>query len=121
MIHQLANQILRGNPKIFKDGEQKRDYIYVKDVVRANILGLAAKESGIYNCGFGKATTFNEIIKILCGVLGKKRKTEYIDNPYARSYQDYTLCDMSLAKEKLKFVPEFDISRGIKDYFKSGF
>ena len=64
MIYQLAQQMKSGSPKIFKDGEQKRDYIYVVDVVRANLLALEARESCIVNCGSGRATSFNDIIKI---------------------------------------------------------
>ncbi|MFH1282365.1 MAG: NAD-dependent epimerase/dehydratase family protein, partial [bacterium] len=47
MIYQLAQQMINGNPRIFKYGEQKRDYIYVKDVVTANMLAAKAKESCI--------------------------------------------------------------------------
>ncbi len=121
MIYQLAQQMLKGNPRIFKDGEQKRDYIYVKDVVRANILAAKAKQSCIVNCGYGKATTFNELIRILNLVLKTNRVPEYIDNPYLGKYQDYTECDMNLAKKMIGFVPEFDIVSGIKDYYNTGF
>jgi len=121
MIYQLAYQMLKENPKIFRDGEQKRDYIYVRDVVKANLLASQAKESCVVNCGYGKATTFNELIRILNKVLGTNRKPEYIDNPYIGKYQDYTECDMSLAKKRIGFAPEFDIEKGIKDYYNSGF
>lgn len=121
MIYQLAQQIVKGNPRIFKYGEQKRDYVYVADVVRANILAAAAKESGIYNCAYGKATTFNDLIKILCRVLNMKRETEYVDNPYAAVYQSHTECDMARVREKLGFVPEYDIEQGIAEYYRSGF
>ena len=121
MIYQLAQQMLRGNPKIFKYGEQKRDYIYVKDVVKANILASKAKESCIVNCGYGQSTTFNELINILNKILGVKRSPEYVDNPYKDKYQEHTECDMSLAKKKINFVPEFDIEKGIKDYYETGF
>ena len=67
MIYQLAQQMKKGNPRIFKAGEQKRDYIYVKDVVRANMLALEAKESCIVNCGSGTATTFNDLSRSLIG------------------------------------------------------
>ena len=121
MIYQLAQQISKGNPRIFKMGEQKRDFIYVKDVVEANILASKAKESCIVNCGLGKATTFNRIIEILNKALGTNRKTEYIDNPYADQYQNFTECDMNLAKQKIGFAPEYGIEKGIKDYYESGF
>ena len=103
-----------------KYGEQRRDYLYVKDVVDANILALRADASDIYNCGSGKATTFNELVAILCGVLGKHRQVEYMDNPYTATYQNHTACDMTLAREKLGFTPEFTIEDGINDYFDSG-
>ena len=121
MIYQLAQQMVKGNPKIFKDGEQKRDWIYVKDVVTANILASQAKESCSVNCGSGKATSFNDLIKHLNEVLNLNRTPEYINNPYADRYQSHTECDMSLAKEKIGFVPKFDAKSGIKDFHDSGF
>ena len=120
MIYQLAQQMKKGNPRIFKDGEQRRDYIYVKDVVAANLLALEAKENCIVNCGSGRATSFNTLIELLNKTLGLDRTPEYIDNPYEGRYQSHTECDMSLAKEKFGFTPAFDISKGINDYFKSG-
>ena len=119
MIYQLAQQMVKGNPKMFKFGEQKRDYLYVKDAVKANILAAKSKKSCIVNCGSGKAVTFNDIVKILNKTLGTNRQPEYIDNPYAEKYQNYTECDMSLAKKMIGFVPEFDIEKGINDYFKN--
>jgi ADP-L-glycero-D-manno-heptose 6-epimerase len=125
MIWQLMNQMKTGNPKLFKGGEQKRDYIYVKDVVRANLLaggieeGAIVKESCIVNCGSGEATSFNDIVAILNKVLGTNRTPEYIENPYADRYQNFTLCDMTLAKEKIGFVPMYDVRKGIEDYFKN--
>jgi ADP-L-glycero-D-manno-heptose 6-epimerase len=121
LIYQLAQQMQKENPRLFKWGEQKRDNIYVKDVVSANILASKAKQSCIVNCGSGKATTFNEIVDILNETLGLKRAIEYIDNPHTGRYQAHTECDISLAKQKIGFKPAFTIRTGIKDYYKSGF
>lgn len=121
MIYQFAQQMQVGNPRLFKMGEQKRDYIYVKDVVHANILALTAKEDCVVNCGTGSPTTFNDLVETLNRTLSLSRTPEYIDNPYGDEYQSHTECDMTLAKEKLSFVPEYDIERGIQDYFNSGF
>lgn len=118
MIYQLAQQMKIGNPRLFKWGEQTRDYIYVNDVVRANLLASQAKESCIVNCGSGQTTTFNELVTILNETLGTNRTIDYIDNPYAEAYQNHTQCDMALAREKIGFVPEYDIHAGIRDYFK---
>ena len=121
MIYQLAKQMAKGNPRIFKHGEQKRDYIYVKDVVEANLLALEAKESSVVNCGAGEATSFNEIVTILNKTMGLDRTPEYIENPYAARYQNFTQCDMSKAKEKISFVPKYNVQKGITDYYESGF
>jgi ADP-L-glycero-D-manno-heptose 6-epimerase len=120
MIYQLAQQMKTGNPKLFKHGEQKRDQVYVKDVVRANKLALQAQKSGIYNCATGTAVTFNQIIKLLNQQMGTDKEVEYIDNPYESFFQNFTQCDMSLAKEELGYEPEYDIESGIADYLASG-
>lgn len=120
MIYQCAQQMRKGNPRLFKYGEQKRDYVYVKDVVRANILAASAPASCVVNCGSGKPVSFNRLVEILNDVLSCRRAPEYVDNPYAGNYQDHTECDMSLAAEKIGFSPRFDIETGIRDYFESG-
>ena len=56
MVYHLAQQMKAGKrPRIFKHGEQKRDFVYVKDVVEGSIRALDAKTSGIYNLGTGQA------------------------------------------------------------------
>ena len=121
MIRQLAQQMKTGNPRIFKHGEQRRDYIYVEDVVRANLAAAAAGKSGVYNCGYGMATSFNDLIDILNQVMGIHRQPEYIDNPYAAAYQSYTECDMTAARDAFGFVPRIGVREGIEAYLKSGF
>ncbi|MCH7568126.1 MAG: NAD-dependent epimerase/dehydratase family protein [Nanoarchaeota archaeon] len=119
MVYQLAQQILYDKPEVFKYGEQKRDEIYVKDVVKANLCALNAKESCVVNCGTGKPVSFNEIIAILNEILGKNKETIYIDNPYP-FFQTHTECDMKKAKETIGFVPEYSFEEGVKDYYKTG-
>jgi ADP-L-glycero-D-manno-heptose 6-epimerase len=121
MVFQLARQMRTGNPRLFKHGEQKRDYLYVADAVRANLLAAEAAASRIVNCGSGRATTFNRLVELLNAALGTRRTPEYVDNPFAEVYQSYTECDMTKAKEVIGFVPAFDIERGIAAYAKSGF
>lgn len=120
MIYQFAQQMLKGNPKLFKHGEQKRDYIYVKDVVRANVLAAGAAESCVVNCGSGSATSFNQIVDRLNAILGLDRRPEYIDNPFEGVYQNHTECDMRLAREKIGFVPDYSFEAGLLDYYRSG-
>ncbi|MBU4128860.1 ADP-glyceromanno-heptose 6-epimerase [bacterium] len=116
MIYQLAQQMKASkNPRIFKYGEQSRDFIYVKDVVDATIRAMKAKESGVVNVGTGVVTTFNRVIEILNEVLGTSYEPEYFDNPYS-FYQDETRADINRAEELLGFKARYSIEEGIKDY-----
>ena len=128
MIGQLLRQMLAGKrPAIFKDGEQKRDWIYVQDVVQANMLALARKAEEpfgrIYNLGSGVATTFNEIIRTINDVLREKLgrsplATEYIDCSFASEYQSFTQCGMDKAKKELGLTIQYDLRAGIAAYLR---
>ena len=116
MIYQLYLQMKAGKrPRVFRAGEQKRDFIYVKDVVKMTILALNAPKSGVYNCGSGLATSFNEVIQHLNTSLGTNFEPEYFENPYS-FYQPHTEADLSLAKSDLKYTPDFPPEKGIADY-----
>lgn len=121
MVYQLAQQMVRGNPRIFRDGEQKRDYVYVSDVVRANLFAAKAPRSGIVNVGSGTATTFHALIQLLNEALGLQRVPEYIENPHTGRYQDSTLCDLTRTEELLHWQPHVDLREGIRRYLASGF
>ncbi|WP_028950241.1 ADP-glyceromanno-heptose 6-epimerase [Sulfurihydrogenibium subterraneum] len=116
MIYQLYLQMKSGQrPRIFKWGDQKRDFVYVKDAVDATILASKAPRSTVYNVGSGEATSFNDVIKYLNQALGTNLEPEYFDCPYD-FYQEYTQADMTKIKEELGFVPRYSIQRGIKEY-----
>ncbi len=116
MIYQLYLQMKEGkNPRIFKFGEQKRDHIYVKDVVRANLAALEAKRSGVFNVGTGRGTSFNELIEALNEGLGTKFEPEYFDNPYA-FYQNDTRAEMASSNKILGFKSKYNFKEAVKDY-----
>lgn len=116
MILQLGLKLLRGDaPKLFKWGEQKRDFVYIEDVVQANIKALTAKKSGVYNVGSGAARQFNELFGALTSTLGIEKQVEYIDNPY-KFYQNHTEADISLTREFLGYEPRFSLEEGIRAY-----
>ncbi len=122
MIRQLALQMHAGKrPRIFRDGEQARDQIFVDDVVQANLLALAAPKdrSGIYNVGTGTPTTFNRIVAELNAALGTMLEPEYIENPY-NFFQPHTQADIAETTAGLGFQPTFDITRGIAAYAAEG-
>ena len=121
MILQLAQQMRRGQaPRIFKHGEQIRDFVYVKDIVSCTILAARARVSGIYNAGSGVPRSFNDIVANLNRVLNTGYQPEYIDNPHAH-YQPHTEADLSLTTRVLRYTPKFTLEKGIDDYAASGF
>src|SRR4029077_9993680 len=109
MIYHLAQQIKAGKrPRIFKHGEQKRDFVYVRDAVEGTIRALEAKTSGIYNLGTGQARSFNELIDVLNKCLGTNFQPEYFDNPHAH-YQNFTQADLTSARKALRYEPRFSL------------
>ena len=98
---------LGGAPRLFKgtdgygDGEQKRDFIYVKDVAKINLWCLDnAIANGIYNCGTGHAHTFNDVGKAMLESMHSKLKITYCDFPddLRGKYQSFTEADMQKLK-----------------------
>ena len=116
MVYHLAQQMKAGQrPRIFKQGDQKRDFVYVKDVVEGSILALETKQSGIYNLGSGQARSFNELVDVLNKCLGTKFQPDYIENPHAH-YQNFTEADLERVRGALGYQPQFSLERGVADY-----
>ncbi|MBU1121814.1 MAG: ADP-glyceromanno-heptose 6-epimerase [Candidatus Omnitrophica bacterium] len=116
MIYHLFLQMKEGRrPRVFKHGDQKRDFIYVKDAARITVEALDFNASGVFNVGTGIARSFNDIIEILNKALNKNLDPDYLDNPYAGVYQDYTEADVSSLK-KIGAAAQFSLEEGINDY-----
>jgi ADP-L-glycero-D-manno-heptose 6-epimerase len=116
MVYHLAQQIKAGQrPRIFKHGEQKRDFVYVKDIVDGSIRALEARASGIYNLGSGQARSFNELVAVLNKCLGTKFQPDYFDNPHAH-YQNFTQADLSNVRSALGYESRFPLEAGVADY-----
>ncbi len=116
MIYQLYTQMKAGKrPRVFRGGEHKRDFVYVKDVVALTLHALNVKRSGIFNCGSGHSFSFNEVISVLNRELGTELAADYIENPYS-FYQPHTEADMKRVKNELGFTPQFTPAAGIADY-----
>src|SRR5437588_8922575 len=118
MVYHLAQQMKAGQrPRIFKNGDQKRDFVYVKDVVEGSILALEAKRSGIYNLGSGQARSFNDLVDVLNKCLGTKFQPDYIENPHAH-YQNFTEADLDKVRSALGYQSQFSLERGVADYMQ---
>ncbi len=114
----LVEANLGRSPKVYGDGEQTRDFLYVKDLVRACILCLE-NESGkstILNIASGEETSINDIVSAMENALGKELnvvKTTEKEGDIKRSWTS-----ISRASEKIGYRPEYSIEDGIKDMLK---
>ncbi|MBD3824688.1 MAG: ADP-glyceromanno-heptose 6-epimerase [Epsilonproteobacteria bacterium] len=118
MVLQFGHQILAGkNPRLFEGSDKiLRDFIYVEDIIQANIKAMHPNASGVYNVGTGKARSFQDIVDILQRELGTSLACEYIPNPYVGSYQFHTEADISESIEGLGYRPAYEMEDGIKSY-----
>ena len=120
MIGQLARQMRGGKrPRIFTDGEQRRDFVYIDDVIQANLRAMTAKAGGVFNVGSGAANSFNRVVSELNRVLGTNLPPEYFENPYS-FFQNWTEADLTEARRGLGYAPAYDLARGIDAYHESG-
>lgn len=121
MMYQLAQKMRAGErPRIFKHGEQKRDFVYVRDIVSYTIAAATkATTSGVYNAGSGQARSFNDVITNLNRVLQLSLEPDYIDNPYP-FYQPHTEADLTATTPALQTSPAYPLERGMDDYLTSG-
>lgn len=112
MVYHLTMQMLRGErPRLFEHGHHERDQVFVDDIVSGTIT--AAKpgaESGIYNLGSGKATSFNDIAHAVNTGLGTSLEVEYIPMPdeMVSTYQHYTRADLTSTTRALSWEPSHD-------------
>lgn len=118
MVVQFGHQILRGHaPKLFEGSDKiLRDFIYIEDIIQANIKACEPEKSGVYNVGTGNARSFEDIVNILQEELGIDNGKEYIINPYVGSYQFFTEANIETTKKFLDYEPRFSLEDGIKAY-----
>lgn len=121
-------ELFKSTDDKYKDGDQQRDFIYVKDAARmtCQLLDDAFKDvSGIFNIGRGVATTWNQVAKALFSALEKKENIRYVDMPLSLSkqYQNYTCADMTKYQKVHNFQGEIpttlSIENAVKDYVQN--
>jgi UDP-glucose 4-epimerase len=98
---------------IFGDGKQTRDYVYVGDVVRANLLALENVEArGAYNIGTGRETDVNALAHAVARQVHASDQFAY--GPARAGEQKRSALDAVRARRELGFIPEFDLDRGLE-------
>lgn len=99
-------------PTIFGDGNQSRDFVYVEDVVQANIRAMESNLQGIFNISGGKYITINELASTISEFAGMGKSPVHSDPRPADVRESFA--DISKAQNKLHFVPETSIKAGLK-------
>lgn len=130
VVFHAFNQIREnGSLKLFQShhpnyahGEQLRDFIYVKDVVDVLYYFLEQRtNSGIYNLGTGKASTFNELGNAVFDALGVDKNISYIPTPedIRDKYQYFTEAEMAKLRKAGYSAPFVSLGNGVKDYVQN--
>lgn len=112
-------KLFRSHKPEFNDGEQKRDFIYVKDLCEVCVFLMhLRKQSGIYNLGSGTARTFKDLVNAIFTALNKPSHIEFIDTPedIREKYQYFTEAKMDKLKDIGYTHPFTSIEDGVKDY-----
>jgi len=130
VVHKAFEQIRdTGKVKLFKslnskykDGEQLRDFIYIKDAVDMTLFFLDKPNvNGLFNLGTGKARTWNDLVTAIFKSLNKEVKIEYIDLPehLQEKYQYFTEANMNKIKKAGSTSSITGLEEGVTDYVKN--
>ncbi|MGJ7045774.1 SDR family oxidoreductase [Thermoanaerobacterium thermosulfurigenes] len=112
VISIFIDKMLSGkNPVIFGDGNQTRDFIYVKDVAMANLLALEKGDNEIMNISTNKATTINELVDVMSKIIGTHLKPIYASQRKGDILHSYL--DNQKAKELLEWIPDYTLEDGL--------
>lgn len=106
----------------YQDGEQLRDFVYVKDVCSVILWLLEHKNvSGLFNVGTGRAQSFRELAEATFHALGMEPRIEYIDMPehLREKYQYYTKAEMYKLREAGYRAPFMNVEQGVEDYVRN--
>ncbi len=122
IIESNTLKLFKSHRSDFEDGEQKRDFLYVKDAVEVMYwLMHHRKNSGIYNIGTGEARSFNSLATVIFKSLGLESKVEYVDTPedIREKYQYFTEADIKKIKS-IGYPMDFTtLEAGVDDYIKN--
>jgi UDP-glucose 4-epimerase len=113
VIPKFVSMCLAGErPVIFGDGEQTRDFVYVQDVVRANILASEAGVPGVYNIASGTRTSLNELSGIIKEITGSELEPVYSE-PRAGDIRN-SVADVRCAEE-IGYSPKYTMEEGLRE------
>lgn len=106
-----------GSPVIFGDGEQTRDFTYVKDVVEANIQAVESEVTGVFNLGNSQSVTINQLTNLIIELTGKNNIKPVYQEPRPGDIL-HSLADTTKAKA-FGYNPRYKLEQGLKETIKS--
>ncbi len=115
-------RLFRSHKPEFKDGEQLRDFVYVKDVAEVILFLMARKpDPGLYNLGTGQARTFLDLVKATFAALDRDPEIEFIDTPadIRDKYQYFTEANMKKLRQAGYDKPFTSLENGVDDYVRN--
>ena len=114
VIPRFITRILAHHPPvIYGDGTQTRDFTFVKDVARANLLAAERDAEGVFNIACGERISVNELAARIMELIGVELEMRY-DEPRPGDIKD-SLADITRAREALGFQPEFALTDGLEE------
>ncbi len=117
VIPRFVTRVLRGEPPIiYGDGEQTRDFTFVKDVVRANILAMESDATGVYNIASGRRISIRELASLIMRLTGRDPGVVF-DEP-RRGDVRHSLADISRAGAKMGYKPEYSLEQGLVEVIR---
>ncbi len=116
-------RLFRSHNPNYRDGEQLRDFVYVKDITRwmFEIYQNPRAQSGIYNMGFGKARTWLDLARAVFKEMNRELLIDWIDIPenIRNQYQYFTEAKMDRLLGLGLSAPAWSLERGVEDYIKN--
>ncbi len=113
----FCNQLINdGKSILFGQGTMVRDYIFVSDVVEANIMAMDRGDGEIYNIGTGEPTTVSELFSILKDISGRKSEVELAEAREGEIFEVYLNCDK--AEKELKWKSKINLRNGLKKTYE---
>lgn len=117
VISVFIKNILNGIPSYINgDGTNTRDYVYVKDIVNANVKALEHNESGAFNISSGVETSLNDLSELIRQLVNADYK--FINSASIIGEQKRSYLDNSLAKKRLGWSPEYTLKQGLEQTIK---
>ncbi|MCD6455484.1 MAG: SDR family oxidoreductase [Methanophagales archaeon] len=117
VIPKFINRVSENKPPvIYGDGEQTRDFTFVKDVVKANVLAAKSDAGGVYNIANGNRISINELANMIMKLMGNNL-TPMHEDPREGDVK-HSLADISRAKKNLGYEPMYNLEEGLRETIK---